>query len=475
MTHARGFSAKLTIGLILVVVTLSVASLATLDLSTAANARHVAEARSYFDDLLVAQRLRAAVEQAVASSRGYLLTGRTDFIDRMSESRETAERLLGLLDHRARSAGSRQLVTEMKRAAGAYDAIARAAISHRKLGGTAASVAYIFERELVPSRRRLDDLLASFVQSQQRQFQLGSERIERDRARTLLTVVGTLSMGVLVSAALALALARHLNSLYRREQVAIASAERAAAAREELLATVAHDLRSPLGAIALRATTLRRTSRDEGAKKHAEAIERVVKRMDHLVKGLLDVATMEAGRLALEQSSFPVTAIIQEVIDLFGDTAASQSVRLENRSHRSQLLLRADRERSIQVLSNIVVNAIKFTPPQGQVEVSAEPAEEASVRISVRDTGPGIAADTLPHVFDRFWKAGPRGRAGTGLGLHIAREIVTAHGGHIWAESQPGSGTTFHFTLPGAPAPGPQSDAAPACTAAPPRPAPVPG
>jgi signal transduction histidine kinase len=475
MIHTRAFFKKLTIGLVLVLVTLSVAALMTLELSRAANARQVAAARTYFDDLLVAQRLRAAVEQAVASCRGYLLTGTPDFIERMSKSQQKAGRLLGVLDERARSAESRQLVSEIKQAAGAYDEIARAAISQKKLGGTAASMASIFERELMPRRRQMDGLLDAFVQMQQRQFRLGSERIARDRARTLLTVVGTLSLGLLVSAALALGLARHLTSLYRREQTAIACAEQAAAAREELLATVAHDLRSPLGAIGLRATVLRKTSSGERIKKQAEAIERVVRRMDHLVKGLLDVATVEAGRLALEYSSFPASALIEEVIDLFGDTATSGSVRLEHPSRDNQVWLRADRDRALQVLSNIVVNAIKFTPPQGQVEVSAEAETESAVRISVRDTGPGIPADTLPHVFERFWKAGPRGRAGTGLGLHIAREIVSAHGGHIWAESHPGSGTTFHFTLPAAPATEAYPERAAARGPTPARHAPMPG
>jgi signal transduction histidine kinase len=100
-------------------------------------------------------------------------------------------------------------------------------------------------------------------------------------------------------------------------------------------------------------------------------------------------------------------------------------------------------------LSNLVVNAIKFTPPQGRVELDAE-ADGQAVRFSVRDTGPGIPPDLLPRVFERFWKGGGAGRAGTGLGLNIAREIVEAHGGRIWVESQPDHGTTFHFTLPAA-------------------------
>jgi signal transduction histidine kinase len=210
---------------------------------------------------------------------------------------------------------------------------------------------------------------------------------------------------------------------------------------------VAHDLRSPLGAIGLKAAMLRRVSADERVKKPAEAIERVVRRMDHLVQGLLDAATLEAGQFSLRPSAFPVAGLVRDVIDLFADTAASGSVHLEHRSEESDLIVVADRDRTLQVLSNILVNAIKFTPALGRVEVSTQRDGAGAVRISVSDTGPGISSDKLPHVFERFWKASKDARTGTGLGPHIARELVTAQGGRIWAESRPGAGTTFHFTL----------------------------
>jgi signal transduction histidine kinase len=456
MIQARGFSKRVTVGLVLIVVTVSAAALATLDLSTAANDRHVAEARTYFNDLLVAQRLRAAVEEAVSSSRGYLLSGKHEFIRGMNQSQRTIEDLLVLLEGGHRSAENRQLVSDMKEAVRAYAKTAQAAIDQKRRGSSAAGVTYIFERELMPRRQRLDQLLDSFVRLQQRQFHLGSERLERERARTLPFVVSILSLGVFISAALALALARHLTTLYRREQSAIATAERAAAAREELLATVAHDLRSPLGVLGLRATILRRATTDDQVRKQADAIERVVTRMDQLLKGLLDTATIEAGRFSLDRSAFSATGLMQELMDLFGDTATSRSVVLAQRSGAGDLWLQADRERTIQVLSNLIVNAIKFTPPDGRVDLSAQ-ADGAAVRFTVRDTGPGIAAEQLTHVFERFWRAGAGGAAGTGLGLHIAREIVTAHGGRIWAESQPGNGTAFHFTLPAAPPPAAQA------------------
>jgi signal transduction histidine kinase len=99
------------------------------------------------------------------------------------------------------------------------------------------------------------------------------------------------------------------------------------------------------------------------------------------------------------------------------------------------------------VLANIVVNAIRFTPPGGRIEVHVDQPEGTTVQVSVSDTGTEILPEELRHIFDRFWKAAA-GQTGTGLGLHIAREIVLAHGGQIWAESRPGSGCTFRFTRP---------------------------
>ncbi len=110
-------------------------------------------------------------------------------------------------------------------------------------------------------------------------------------------------------------------------------------------------------------------------------------------------------------------------------------------------MVNVDRDRILQVLSNLLGNALKFTPPGGRVQVEAH-AGDAAVIVRVTDTGPGIAADELPHVFDRFWQGAKARRAGAGLGLAIAKGIVEAHGGTIFARSVPGRGATFTFTLP---------------------------
>jgi signal transduction histidine kinase len=131
---------------------------------------------------------------------------------------------------------------------------------------------------------------------------------------------------------------------------------------------------------------------------------------------------------------------------MFDSLAASKQVRFEQIAKEPDLAILADRERVLQVLSNLIGNALKFTPPGGNVTLSIE-REGPMARFGVLDTGPGIASDNLPHVFERFWRETPAEK-GTGLGLFIAKGIVDAHGGRIWVESEVGRGTRFYFTLP---------------------------
>jgi PAS domain S-box-containing protein len=227
---------------------------------------------------------------------------------------------------------------------------------------------------------------------------------------------------------------------------------RAILAREELLAMVSHDLKNPLGAILLTTAVLRRMEiegeQGERLQGHVEKIQRAAERMNSLIRGILDLARIEAGIFLIEPAPHPPLALMDEAIEMLQPLAAQKSLRLE-RQVRSQSLgpVLCDRERVLQVFSNLLGNAIKFTPAGGSVLVSAEPVE-GTVLFSVKDTGPGIPAEQVPHLFDRYWQARDKARMGTGLGLFIARGIVDAHGGQLWVDSTVGMGSTFSFTLP---------------------------
>jgi signal transduction histidine kinase len=225
-------------------------------------------------------------------------------------------------------------------------------------------------------------------------------------------------------------------------------AQRALQARDEVLGIVAHDLRNPLNAIVLEAELLRglRAMQKPGFRDTVLSIERSAERMNRMIQDLLDVARIEAGRLVVERTRVSVSPLIWDAVQAQKPIAAAASVDLQLGVACDVPELWADRDRLLQVFDNLIGNALKFTPPGGCITVGAA-LNEGEVQLWVADTGVGIAAEDLPHVFDRFWQARKGERRGAGLGLPIVKGILEAHCGRIWVESALGMGTTFFFAL----------------------------
>ncbi len=224
-------------------------------------------------------------------------------------------------------------------------------------------------------------------------------------------------------------------------------ARRATEARQELLAVVSHDLRNPLSAV-LMATQilLEEPSAPADVRVTVGRIRRAADRANRLVEDLLDIGAIESGRFTVQLSTHALGPLLEEALEASRAAADEAALRLELEPP-PPMEVRCDRGRILQVLGNLVGNAIKFTPRGGRVTVrAARRAREAVV--SVRDTGPGMPEESLPRVFDRYWQAAHAGRGGAGLGLAIAQGLVRAHGGSIWVESRVGAGSTFSFTLP---------------------------
>lgn len=229
--------------------------------------------------------------------------------------------------------------------------------------------------------------------------------------------------------------------------------DEALAARDDFLGMVSHDLRTLLGGIAMRAAMIARNAANDAAGqrvlKDAASIQHFTARMNRLIGDLLDVASIEAGRLTVEPRPEDAIRLVRETVEAFQPAASAKGISLDTEVARDSLLARFDHERILQVLANLLSNAIKFTPEGGGISIRVEPVEQ-DVRFSVTDTGPGIAEDNQGRIFERFSQVVAGDRRGLGLGLYISKCIVEAHGGRIWAESKPGAGSSFFFTLPGA-------------------------
>jgi signal transduction histidine kinase len=181
-----------------------------------------------------------------------------------------------------------------------------------------------------------------------------------------------------------------------------------------------------------------------------ERIQRYAARMNRLIGDLVDITSIDAGKLAVDRTPGDAALLINEVVDTFEPAAAARGIVLEAQVADPSLLAEFDHGRLLQVLANLISNSIKFTPEGGRVVVRGERVD-ASVRFCVSDSGPGIPADMLEAVFERFRQAAPGAGRGLGLGLHISKCIVTAHGGTIWAESERSGGTRIYFVVPGSP------------------------
>ncbi len=218
-------------------------------------------------------------------------------------------------------------------------------------------------------------------------------------------------------------------------------------ARDDILGIVAHDLRNPLNVIAAASSSLHQRLPDLLSRRPVERIMRAAQRAEHLIRDLLDINAIESGQFSIERRQLDTAATLLSAIDSQQGLAATSSVILASDLSPELPWIDADEERILEVLENLVGNAIKFTPPGGTTTVGAT-EQSKELLLWVKDTGPGVPAEQLPHLFDRFWQGSKGDRRGAGLGLTICRAIVEAHGGRIWAESTLGVGTTVKFTLP---------------------------
>jgi signal transduction histidine kinase len=320
---------------------------------------------------------------------------------------------------------------------------------HRRADGVADAV---LERarddadEVLRSTREADPSRSTPAQAQARGE--ADEAVERQRAAADVKLDGERRERTRALAAL-FALERELT-----DQHLLAERNRADLAlknRDDFLAMVAHDLRGFMGGIALGAGMLVRTAGDDDVGANSVRIGRGIQRatagMKRLVGDLLDFAAIEAGRLHVDVAAGDVASVLRDAAEPFRSAAEAKGIALDLEETPETVSAVFDHDRVIQVLGNLVANAIKFTSTGGRISLRLVVAED-EVRLSVADTGEGIDPSKLEHIFERFTQLAGSDRRGLGLGLYISRCLVEAQRGRIWATSAPGRGSTFFFTLP---------------------------
>jgi PAS domain S-box-containing protein len=239
------------------------------------------------------------------------------------------------------------------------------------------------------------------------------------------------------------------------------AARRATRMREDILAIVSHDLRNPLSSILMNADQLLRDpakNTPDRVARNARTIRGSAERMARLLDDLLDVGRIDEGRLSLNLAPVNASGLVDEALSMFDAAAAQRSIHLV-RGAFPDVEVMGDRERILQILSNLIGNALKFSPSGGAIQIRGV-SDGRALQVSVSDQGAGISAEQQQHIFDRYWQAPDAPRKGSGLGLYIAKGLVEALGGQIWCEAAPGAGSTFSFTVPLAD-PGPREKTAP--------------
>ena len=403
-------------------------------------------AHEYAEDVVLVQRLHFESEKLVATSRGYLLSGERTSRAQFEEAKRALSDTTAELEARPIPISGQPLLALAVVAADDYARAATRAVEERALMPAPESILPYYDRVLAPRRAVLESSVSALSSGRRESFEhaLQDEEVLAERAEIALVSVAILAIGC--GLALAFVVSRRLTRQFHEVLLATSAANRAAQAREELLAVVSHDLRNPLQAIAMGATLVADTTHEDATRRHIATVGNAAHRMQHLIEEL--VATSRIDNNQLELNCEPITAheLIEVTADLFRARANARHVELVCDANGDRVI--ADRERIVEVLSNLLGNAFKFTPEGGHIAVRAAPEGDA-VRFAVADDGSGIAPDKLPHVFDRYYQAEHgKARQGLGLGLYICKRLVEAHHGAIGVDSQPGKGTTFWFTLP---------------------------
>jgi len=395
-------------------------------------------------DISSLDQLRLDAERLVSTSRAYLLSGddahKTRFRTLELQFESTLDRL----------SSERAETSTVEHAARAYVDAVRQAAEQRLLTNDPKAIAEVFDHELTPKRAAFERELEATAGHERADIARARARARRLASRTQLTVAVSSVLALALGIGLSVLFTRTLTRQLRKIDEATAAARTAATSREELVNIVSHDLRNPIHTIVLGVSLLRQTTPKGGSEERTvDRIANAAARVTRLIEDLSDRASIEKGEFALRRDRHDAVAIVRDAIELFQSIAAEQGIALRSETSGS-IAIYVDRDRILQVFSNLIGNALRFVEPGGAVTVRVA-ASDRETRFAVVDTGSGIPSDQVPHVFERHYQGERRSEGTLGLGLYICRLLVEQHHGRIGVDSAPGSGSTFWFTLPAGP------------------------
>ena len=441
------FRRQLVVGLaalVALVVAMAVTATVTLRSTTAMSAE---VARDYADGFSHVQQLNLLEERLVATARGYLLSAEPALLTRYERSRADLQSSLSELDRHHLVPAAREHLVEVDRATEQYLDEMERAVQQRSSIDNPTQLLPMFDQRLAPLRVQMQTAVDALARTERAVFD-GAVRDAQHRASVAEVVVIAASLlAILCSTALAVLVGRRLARQFHQVEDATAAARRAADAREEVLAIVSHDLRNPLQAIVISAGLAGESANGEPTRRYIRTIRNASERMQRMIDELLEASRLAQSTVELHTAPVDAADLLDTSAELFSARASDE--RIELRLDTPHVCVHADRERVVEVLSNLIGNALKFTQPGGHITVRAEPTAK-DVRFTVEDDGSGIPTDQLPYVFERGWQGARRRMkgGGLGLGLYICKRLIEAHHGTIGVSSEVGHGARFWFTLP---------------------------
>lgn len=380
----------------------------------------------------------------ISSLRIASVSGDDDYLDDYRSAAEARKRVMALLGRDVGRMGREvqerfaELENHVARWEDAVETARREGLPGQGIAAIARETTYA---SVINDLRLLDNGMSSF------EMQLNAELrrlvgIETMISAALVGVAFLAAASVLVLQGRLRRLTSGLRGALEREREARQTAEALVRARDEILGIVSHDLRGPLTTISLSAQLL---PRDE----LVETILLTTRQMQRLIQDLLDAVKVESTGLAIRDDVVDPAAVVNDVFTTHEVIATEKKIRLEKEVARDLPSLRGDHDRLVQALTNLVGNAIKFTPEEGAVRLQVHVVDDR-VRFVVEDSGPGIPPNDLPHLFEPFWQAKKTAHLGAGLGLKITRGVVIAHGGTIEVSNGPEGGAVFALEIPAA-------------------------